>query len=578
MAVSIKQPATTGPEGYGVWLLVDPTDDTGTGQPDAARRVQRVDISADRGSENLFELGNEGIVEIKEDIPVVTLTISGNQVASDIATNSISALQWLALISNNVPFGSTREEIFAIGEPAQVHYANAASATEVDDFDELITSPGTEDSNVMGVTADLLIPIKRGDSLDRVFTVAQAYTTSVGWTFNVDGVATFDATLEADNMTFYQDARRDIDIRSKIVSTTEASGDAITAVEASSTSGVFFAAYLNGEELELGSLGNVDATGARRYVQTNATTLQFTSGMIAAGDVIRYRFSPSTTPVWSGGSGLNYGLTTTAGDQGGIRKDELDIYLLTDTTASRIVCGFEPSLSAGDITINPGYAYVTNSATSGNDLELYEVSAPWTLTNTNTTSATVYTGVVLTSSNGVLVATHNPTVPATSVLVCSLYTDDTNVISCITDRRAFGRTDLALIQNATFRADLSRTVVNQLGYTRNVEKSLNKPVPVTVDITANDVDGELMTLLAGETWGADIAATGEEIKLSELSNTLGIQVNLYSSTSKTDANHKVTIEAIDADVTNISLSSGVGAVGEMSLTLNSDVLRAVTAV
>lgn len=595
MAIEVKQPATTGSEGYGIWMIVDPASGTAARNLEAVRRAQSFDVSADTGDTPVYEIGNEGIVEYKSDIPTVSLTLSGNQVAKTITTDT-EGLQWLALISNNIPSGDadTREVDFAIGEPMAKHlnddstvpYTTTPYHLEVDDFDELVSSPGNVNSIIQGVSTDVLVPIKRGEGLNRVFAVGQATTTSIGWTFPVDGFATFDVSMEADNFTFYQGGNEDVEIESYNI---ESAANSITITKADAIDRV----YLNGEELtQASATSELTDTSSRKWywVVGSDTTLEFTTGLLRAGDKVRVWFQADSTtypPVWTGGLGINYNLTTDPGDQGAIQRQDVEAYLITNTNTGRIIEGFEcvDIAPAGTLNINPGLAYVINSKTDGDgDVEFYRYKTASGLdvsTVTTSVGGDAWRVVALyTNSSGVLVSAAFDdaaalALKANAVVVATINAND-GVINSFQDARDWGRQGLSLVQNLTLSADLTRDAIYQLGYERAVERSLNKPVNISGNVTALDADGEIMNLLSGSSnFHVNSVETAQrELRLSDLSSTIGLQINLFDSgQTHTDATKKIVIEALDCKANNISLSNATQSNGELSFSVQGDKLR-----
>lgn len=181
----------------------------------------------------------------------------------------------------------------------------------------------------------------------------------------------------------------------------------------------------------------------------------------------------------------------------------------------------------------------------------------------------------------------------------------------------------------------------ELGNHRDVERSLNKPVPVTADVTAKDTDEELYVLLH-EVSTADLVTTsvadqsaisytdttltdtdnftttpspgdivvvrgvkglvksstasvctvygwyGETpldgvgysiykgiLNSDRMSESLGIQVNLFTSEDREETDKNIIIETINARPVSQSLSVSVGGDGELSFSLNSDNVRAL---
>lgn len=573
----MQQPARTRAEAYGIYILRDTLAGDGNDSiVEPAYRVQTADISPDVGAEDLQELANQGIVESKADTPVVTISLSGNQVAKDISPNSISGLQWLALISNNISSGSGREKIFAIGDPLRLHPSSysPSSAVDVDDFNIYISS--LTEGQKMSSTCDIFVPIRGATELDRVFYVAQAHVTALSWSFDVGGVATFDTSLEADNRIFLQSADaveyQKAEVQSKKVTTAEAAASPPSITTSSSSD--IYRVYLNGEQLdEASDVAARDAVDARKWFRTSATDLSFSPSLLTAGDVVRYLYLASSgTPTWA----ANYELTSAPGDQGGIRKGELDIFMIRDTTVGRVVEGLISSLvSSNTLTITKGTLYLVNSA-NRNKVELFRLEGDYSIGTLGMTASDSHVWGI-SSSTGYLAfqmgASSDYDSAINPVLISTVTVSGTPSLDSVVDARDFARNKLSLIQTAGPSADLGRELIQELGNKRIVERSLNKPVPISLDLTAMDIDGEIETLLRGGDPDSLVAADGI-IELEDWSDKLGVQVNLYTSTERTDANKKAIIEAVDLRPTTNPLSMSVGGSGELSVTLTGDNLRA----
>ena len=544
-------------DAYGVYILNDVDGAT----PQALHRVTTLSVTTDQSVDGIMELTNEGMVEWKADVPVSTISLGGNQIAKMIedATDEdtgVSPLHWLGLLAGQDALGTDRVKIFVIGDPKYAGTAGSTSETSM--FDTVTTSGG----NAVDVTADMLIPVRGASGLEATVYIAQLAVTSLSLSFSVDGYAEWSADLEADNYHRFQNGSSDWRGVTATAHTVVAPEDDNNEVSLPGASDVMLV-YLNGEELievsdesELGSASQ----GYRRWYFTG-TSIKFSDGLIAEGDFLRIVYLPTTPKAWS-----DYALATGPGDQGAIRRGELDIYLITDTTAPRIIEGFVPSLSEATISVSAGSTWIASSANG--DLELIYA--------TDTTGVTLDasglsdgTHTVYLSYNGSNLSLTTSNSGNNTVAVASVIVSD-GAITSFSDARDFKRNSLSLVQTASFSIDLSREVIYQLGDQRAVSRSLNRPVTISADVTALDYGDEIVTLLSGGTVGST-----NSIDFDSMSNRLGIQVNLYSSTDRTDDNKTVVFEATDMRPTSVGNTISTGASGEVSFTLNGDTFVAL---
>ena len=518
-------------EAYAILALTDLNK-----EPKPFHRVQSLDLSIDLSRENILEIANPGFVEQKADIPVVSLSLSGYQIAQKIDSTT-SALHWLALLANGASSGDTsatgRTRVFIVGNPKQI---KLTSERTINDAFNLYPV----DSPKMDATCDILVPVRgaSSNSLEATQYVANAYTTSLSLSFSVDGFAEWSADLEADNRRQFQGDSAAITAKSY----TATGGE--TSVDLGENADEVFLVFKNGEELD-----------SSEWSHSSGSSTVTLSSALSEGDIVRVVYKPSSAPNWT-----NYVLTTSPGDQGAIRRGELDIYLITDTTKARIVEGFVPSISGSNVEASAGTAwFIVNGE---------PVLVRSTSDLTTATSADDYVYLHFDPDTGTLdlVSQASPITDENEYILIGQVNSDA---SDIEDQRQFRRNRLSLIQSASFSIDLSREVINELGRNHAVSRSLNKPVTISVDVTAIDHSNEIVSLLSGQ----DTSAT--QVDFSSMSNKLGIQVNLYSSTDRTDANKMVVFEAIDMSVASESLSISTGGSGEISFTLNGDTFIAL---
>lgn len=471
-----------------------------------------------------------------------------------------------------------------------------------DDYDSHVCH---QDSHV-----DILIPIRGQVDLARVQYFSKLVVTSLSWSFDVGGVATFDTTLEGDNECTFTESKKIIDaisvtasraqatevyagsggngtikldsatptgaatatISATITTTTivdaatnfvtagfeaghifrvsgSASNDGVYTIDTITsgggtndvitvqgsgllvaegpTAGVVVTALtdddieghvakaftdvyvvcVNGEQIpQVDALTDLvdpcDRDRLQWFWDSTNDQLNFTDELLNELDVVRIVGDPATDPSWQG----SYELTSNPGDQGALFKGELDIRMITNTTLPRVIEGLEvsdDSSSADDtevITISAGTFYLKNTVTD--ELELWKL-----------TEDTVYAVegdsdnffITLTMLDDAGTGTHalfieeiadgSPGDITDNHLIIALVTVGTDDVTNVVDARECHRHRLSLIQTATYSADLARETIMELGNEKDVERSLNKPVSVTTDVSAKDSDSELAVLL-----------------------------------------------------------------------------------
>lgn len=525
--------------------------------------------------------------------------------------------------------------------------------------------------NAYPTTVDLLIPIRGVAELQRTQIYHQAAVTSVSFTFDVGGLATYEVGLESDNHRMFIDDRKAADLYSvKLTSSGDGALTSDTTATLNSSTvncdkvdyttidwdadGVY-AVYLNGKELKQATNGaELNDPSARRHCGTvrwaipdsETDQLIFTVNTLQLDDVIRIVYNSTTDPTWS-----DYRLTSEPGDLGGLRKGELDISLITDTSRPRIIEGMKVvATDAGNtrtVTVLPGSCYLKNTTTDELEVFAFPEGFYYSMSNTNDS---IY---LCLSMEGDCPVIHEildgdvTTLDEYDLVLALVAVDASSHVTGVTDVREFHRSKMHLIQTASMSADLSRDVIEELGNEGVVERSLNKPISVTTDVTAKDADEELNVLIhepstivdtesnstnitynattlthAGKNFTTEALVTAGDIVVSrgskaivktvgtttltlyswygdvppphqgytiykgilksdEMSDDVGIQVNLYTSNDKDEygtnnalGDKRAVIEVTQCKPSSDSLSISTGGDGEMGFSLMSDNLRA----
>lgn len=537
---------------------------------------------------------------------------------------------------------------------------------EQDDYDYYLHTSqianhtvSTEDGyNAIQSSVDVFLPVKGQEELQRVQLFTHAVVSSMSWAFEVGGVATWEATLETDNETIFTDARKIVDGLAVEATSTDEGNDYIDLSATSVTFSDVWVVELNGETLieaasvaTVGDVGRCSGDSLKKwFFDTGTDRLYFTTGLLKALDAVHIYGDPDTDPTWA-----SYELVSEPGDQGGLYKGELNIKMIVDTTRPRVVEGLAvaDSTSAAIVSIEQGTCYLKNPNTDELELWRLEETTYYKLYNLGTaTTQTILTLVMDNESmyieeiQGGTAGTEidDGTLSDYHLILAEIVTTGgppATDITSVTDRRECLVNRLSLIQSASISADLSREVVMELGNHRDVERSLNKPVPVTADVTAKDTDEELYVLLH-EVSTADLVTTsvadqsaisytdttltdtdnftttpspgdivvvrgvkglvksstasvctvygwyGETpldgvgysiykgiLNSDRMSESLGIQVNLFTSEDREETDKNIIIETINARPVSQSLSVSVGGDGELSFSLNSDNVRAL---
>lgn len=630
-----------------------------------------------------------------------------------------------------------------------------------DDDQAISGTYGLENTVGIPSTVDLLLPIKGISELSRVFYYGQCSVTSLNFTFNVDGVSTFEVGMEADNRSLFAGDRKEVEVRSIEVClySTDDNANVNTTITLNGVASVpsdtvnfptgttytqVYQVYLNGEELEQATTGSeLNALGVTKWAKPDSSTNQiaFTVNTIIENDVIRVVYLPSSVPSWS-----TYQLVSDVGEQGGINKGEMVIRLITDTTLPRVVEGLEVA-DAGEVgyyelDVSPGACYLVmddacfdpalvNTYTSsmelyrltvpqvlllgtpvislgsvindtdvmalgsititmvsgapfkigqhvkivdedtadnwalgnvtnvvGNDvtLNIYRLTAAFTLNNLATTDEAFivsralvarvnrYGEMVLsvTDDDETTIKTREQDVNADELYLALVVLGhamgaNNNAVYSVTDKREFHINTFSLLQSTTYATDLSREAVYEIGNSRAVARTLNTPVPTTVDFTVKDADNEIYILIhesrtvlsiardetnnnftstsatsnalfttdvkAGDilkvrgslgtiqsrtdasnlvisAWYGGVPINGSAItvlrgilKASEVSDSLGLQVSLYTEDSREESEKTAVIESINLRPASDSLGIATGGEGEYSVTLNGDNIR-----
>ncbi|RLG66878.1 hypothetical protein DRN93_05550, partial [archaeon] len=317
-------------DAYGIYVANDAMGQTIT----AIHRATSLSVTTDTSVDGIMEIANEGMVEWKADVPVTTVSVGGNQIAKMIdESNYISPLHWLGLLAGQDAVGADRVKVFVIGDPKDV---GAPGSTEETSMFDIEKTPANE---YIPVTCDFLIPIRGASALEAVAYIANLATTSLSLSFSVDGYAEWSADLEADNKYRFQDTNKTATVVSLTADSDSLSLAGLSNPPAGSSDDEVLLVFLNGEKLtKADSASDVGSAsqGYRRWFYDHTTkTITFSTGLInSGGDYVRVVYRPGSAPTWS-----TYELVTGPDDQGAIRRGELDIYLITDTTSERIVEG-----------------------------------------------------------------------------------------------------------------------------------------------------------------------------------------------------------------------------------------------
>lgn len=421
---------------------------------------------------------NSGVTEI--DIDTFTVTAGrGNCVQStDAGGDTVS---WSTT--------NTASIIYSLGwEWDESEFESSFVTKEIDTTDDSIDIESAR--NIYPNMVDLFIPIRGLAELQRVLVVHSAYINSVRIDYNVDGVATYEATLEADNYSQFNEDRKIVEIVSHQVTSGEETAQVI---DLSSSFSEIYEVFVNGKMIhEATSSTDRDAMGSHKWTQSSGIiTFSVNSITVYELDVVRVSGNPITDPTWA-----SYRLVSEAGDQGGLYKGEMDIALITDTSRPRVIEGLKvlnPTGANTAIQILPGSCYLRNTET--NELELFRLYESFYY---RLPTSDIYY-VILTMQGGCPIITTIADGSAENIdeydLILAKVTTDGSEVTAVVDWREWHRSRMGLIQSSSFSADFGREVIMELGNENVVERSLNKPVGVSVDISAKDSDEELNILI-----------------------------------------------------------------------------------
>lgn len=460
------------------------------------------------------------------------------------------------------------------------------------EFDHSITSHEVDTTSVDPYTGynayptniDILVPIRGISELQRTQIYHQASVTSIAFNFDVGGVATYEVALETDNHRMFIDDRKAADLYAV---TLAAAGDGALVTSGTATidgasvdcdtvtyTGIdwdtdgVYAVYWNGKELEQATTGGeLNDPMAKRHCgsirwaipDTEDDVLAFTENTLVLDDVIRIVFNNAVDPTWA-----SYRLTSEPGNSGGLYKGELDISLITDTNRPRVIEGLKVVNPTGDdsvIQILPGSCYLKNTTTD--DLEVFTFPEGFYYSSLGTVSKVFY---IFLSMEGDCPTIHEinytdgnlTTVDEYDLLLAAVTIDGSGYVLSIVDLREVHRSKMHLIQTSSLAADLGRDVIEELGNEDIVERSLNKPIAVTADISAKDTDEELNVLIHEPSTSVDTEANSANIT--------------YNATTLTQAGKNFTTEAV-VSVGDIIVARGskaiISAVGTTTVTIYS---------
>lgn len=269
----------------------------------------------------------------------------------------------------------------AISTATMIHYSIGLDKVTAD-FDKYIAGDDSlssatgslESTNSIPSTIDLVVPIKGQVELNRVIYYGQCFTNSIALNFDVGGLSTWDVALESDNRSMFAGDRKGMSVRSievdvgvnaTVGTTITLSGDSSTSADTLDfpTAEDFddiYQVYLNGEELEQATTNStLNTSGVTRWAipDNEIDQIAFSPNTLVENDVVRIVYDPVIDNSWA-----DYELSSEPGDQGGIRKGELDIKMITDTTIPRVVEGLEitagTNQSVAEVIVSPGACYL----------------------------------------------------------------------------------------------------------------------------------------------------------------------------------------------------------------------------
>lgn len=378
---------------------------------------------------------------------------------------------------------------------------------------------------------------------------------------------------------------------------------------------------------------DVDLPGINPELEIFRLTIPQT--MLLSAPTVLTTVNDSDTIPANGGS-----ITVTVTLSTGLEVGQ-EVMIVDEDSNDNWAVGMVTGVAGNDITINFWYVTATFDLNNGvTDDEIYIVSRYLVLRSDRYGNALLS----VTNDDETTIKVHENDVASDELLLAQIvlgWTGGVNddAIVRVTDMREFHRNTLSLIQTASQSADMGREVIYELGNKRAIDRNLNKPVPITADLTAKDVDEEIEILLheteildiiaaaneniftaseatsnAGFTncetgdficargsigviqsrinssilviskWYGGIPLDGSSIltrrgvlKSSEMSSKVGIQVNLYTDPNREESDKKIIIESKDMRPSSDSISISTGGSGELSVSLNGDNLRLLIA-
>ena len=336
-------------------------------------RVQTLGSTTTFNSTDLFELGQQDVIDVVDDVPTVAITLDTNdwgtcRTAASLASVDTTAFDVTATAGNGT--------LTAVSGTTNISYYHGV---------------GLSYYGVSGAEFDLWAPVQSeaalgtaSDTIDQTLFMARCFATGITANYTVGGEATENFTAETDNKTWFLNDGRFVsqeiwNVAGVVTSVTLGLVTGPNTVQTLSDNNLAFL-YIDPVSGKRSIKLQVDATGSTDYYEvldgaatateagldtgTNVLTLP-TGVTTAAGDVLCARYAADAYADASGDSDIqqaNYFTAATdantEGDHsnvGGLRQGQIEIYLI-DPDVIVAGDGYDLALRLQTVGINANLA------------------------------------------------------------------------------------------------------------------------------------------------------------------------------------------------------------------------------
>lgn len=350
------------------------------------KRIQTVGVSADITREQVLELANEGVVQYISDSPDVSVTIDSNLVGS----TDLAAL----LTDQLINYSQTDEEDGARGGIYRDFIKSSSSNASYRAI--------TQSSLLSGYNSILVTSNQDGTAAARTMWINHAAVTSMDLTYNVDGNATENYGLTADNKTYFLNEFGFVRCYKPVFNQIayHANGIGFTGLDSCvpTDSTVVAISFNNDILLNRAKVGGTSAhftgygdafsnagsgvVGGVFYASSIALSTPWMSTVSGSTDRCWIIYKPAGNLWEAEGGGTNPGweLESPSGAVGAIRRGYITPYLFNNATGSTSNAGRALRLKSVGISVAPGKTNLSELGTDGFYGVLKNTPVPITVT------------------------------------------------------------------------------------------------------------------------------------------------------------------------------------------------------